>query len=371
MAPPGIVKTTEERPMTSSEWTATHPTPPIAQEIEGQPIKKTRKPVKDDDYECLTLQLNNTQLKDQKKNSVINYEQVPRIPKKEIRQCTQVEQGQATGGATPKEGLPTGAGTGEQESCPPVREQQMGRCTIQLIRMSEESPREADRVGQLWWFTPATEVAIRDLMLGEDVTQQQCRECGFRGMKMRVRIHFCKYLCECTLTETSRDAIYDHQVSKGRSESHGGADRKIYCIDEASYPAFCKAMAWDDPPVFGETKSIRAGCPRDIEAATASTRTPLDIRARLGKQNKRPSPEPEEERESQQYPLKYRILWTPSALLKKTKECRHALGAKLQAQMALVREAMCQGRGGTTEQQCQLHAELEVMRQAYDRLSRD
>ena len=69
--------------------------------------------------------------------------------------------------------------------------------------------------------------------------------------------------------------------------------------------------------------------------------------------------------------VRFRIPWTPEALLKKTKEYRQTLGIELAAQMTVVREALSQDRGGTPEQQCELHAELEVMRQAYDRLSRD
>ena len=57
-------------------------------------------------------------------------------------------------------------------------------------------------------------------------------------------------------------------------------------------------------------------------------------------------------------------------MIQKTKECRQALGAELLVQMTIVREALSQGRGGDPDQQCQLHAELEVMRQAYDRLRR-
>ena len=49
------------------------------------------------------------------------------------------------------------------------------------------------------------------------------------------------------LLKTSCDAIYDHQVSKGRTEELGGADRRIYCVDRESYPALCLAMAWEDP----------------------------------------------------------------------------------------------------------------------------
>ena len=41
----------------------------------------------------------------------------------------------------------------------------MGRCTIQLVGVpEEESPKEVDPVGQLWWVTPATKVAVRELM---------------------------------------------------------------------------------------------------------------------------------------------------------------------------------------------------------------
>ena len=84
-------------------------------------------------------------------------------------------------------------------------------------------------------MTPATEAAVRDLMVGEDVTQQQCKDCGFRRTKKRVKIHcmqhFCKYLCECMLIKSSRDAVYDHQVSKNRTEEHGGASKQIYSVD--------------------------------------------------------------------------------------------------------------------------------------------
>ena len=137
--------------------------------------------------------------------------------------------------------------------------------------------------------TPATEVAVKELMIGEDVTKQQCADCGFRDTKKRVRIHclqhFCKYLCQCELIKTSRDAIYDHQVSKGWSGDHGGAERRIYCVDEVSYPAFCEAMAWDNPPAFGEAKPTGTGRQKKVETATAPS-TKQHIRTQLGKRHK-------------------------------------------------------------------------------------
>ena len=56
--------------------------------------------------------------------------------------------------------------------------------TVQMIRLSENPPPpKPQKVEQLWWVTPATEAAVRNLMVGEDVTQQQCKDCGFREQK--------------------------------------------------------------------------------------------------------------------------------------------------------------------------------------------
>ena len=136
---------------------------------------------------------------------------------------------------------------------PLIRNQQMGLCSIQMIRLVDETvPPVVERPGQLYWTTPETDQAIRNLMEGPDVTRQRCSKCGFRGTKKRVPIHciqhFCKHFCECKLMKAFRDAIYYHQVSKYGEEEHGGPTRRIYCVDGKSYPAFCSAMGWEDPP---------------------------------------------------------------------------------------------------------------------------
>ena len=184
------------------------------------------------------------------------------IPLKEMPQ-----RGHATEDATLLEGLSAGAGTGEQGSNSAreeVREQSTGLCTVQMIRLVDNPPPpQANKVEQLWWVTPETEIKLKDLMEGDDVTQQRCTDCGFRGTKKRVKIHcmqhYCKYMCKCMLLKSSRDAIYDHQVSKSRTEEHGGADRRIYCVDRVSYPALCLAMNWEDHPPVGETRPNRRG----------------------------------------------------------------------------------------------------------------
>ena len=159
---------------------------------------------------------------------------------------------------------------------------------------------------------------------------------------------------------------------QGPDRGTWGADRIIYCVDRASYPALCLAMAWEDPPPFGETRPNRRGR-LDSQSTAPAKRS---IITRLGKQHARPPPSPEkpvEEPVSEPQPLSpsYRIPWTAEALLQKTHDCRHALGAGLKAHMTLVREALSQDRECTPEQEFKLHAELEIMRQAYDRLSRD
>ena len=75
-----------------------------------------------------------------------------RIAMKEIKQAEPVPQDRATGGTTHSEGLPTGAGTGGEgeENIPPIREQRMGRCMIQMIRVPEvEQQPSGDPVDRL------------------------------------------------------------------------------------------------------------------------------------------------------------------------------------------------------------------------------
>ena len=182
------------------------------------------------------------------------------IAKKELSATHLGGQHLATGDATPLEGLSTGAETGpvdssieKERAVPPIRNQQMGRCSVQRIRLIDEpTPPVIEKPGQLFWTTPETDQAVKDLMEEPDVTRQRCSECGFRGTKKRVHIHctqhFCRHFCECGLMKASRDAIYDHQVSKYGEKGHGGPTRQIYCVDRLSYPAFCSAMGWEDPP---------------------------------------------------------------------------------------------------------------------------
>ena len=292
----------------------------------------------------------------------------------------------ATGDATLLEGLSTGAETGpvdksveREKAVPPIRTQQMGRCSVQMIRLiNEPTPPAIEKPGQLFWTTPETDEAIKDLMEGPDVTRQRCSECGFRGTKKRVRIHctqhFCRHFCECGLMKASHDALYDHQVSKYGEKGHGGPTRQIYCVDWLSYPAFCSAMEWEDPPEFGEPRPTRKG---PADQATRNQHTSVspvkrNIMTRLGKQHRKDTPPVEEQPEA--IPAReasYRIPLTAAALLRRTREHRRVLGAASADQMEAVKRHFSREPTGDTDEECALYAEAELMQQAIVRLCRE
>ena len=60
--------------------------------------------------------------------------------------------------------------------------------------------------------TPETETKVKDLMEGDDVTQQWCTDCCFKGTKKRVKIrcmqHYCKYMCECMLVQKLNELFF-------------------------------------------------------------------------------------------------------------------------------------------------------------------
>ena len=315
------------------------------------------------------------------------------IAKKELSATHVSGQDLATGDATPLEGLSTGAETGPVDSSiekkravPPIRTQQMGRCSVQMIRLIDEpTPPVIEKPGQLFWTTPETDEAIKDLKKGPDVTKQRCSECGFRGTKKRVCIHgtqhFCRHFCECRFTKASRDAIYNHQVSKYGEKGHGGPTRQIYCVDRLSYPAFCSAMGWEDPPEFGEPRPTRKG-PADQATRNQHTSvTPVkrNIMTRLGKQHRKDTPPVEEQPEvihareaSYNIPLtSANIPLTSAALLRRTREHRRVMGAALADQMEAVKRHLSREPTGDKDEECAFHAEVELMRQAIARLCRE
>ena len=62
---------------------------------------------------------------------------------------------------------------------PPVRTQQMGLCSVQMVRLIDEpTPLVIKKPGQLFWTTPETDEAIKGLMEGPDVTKQSAVNAG-------------------------------------------------------------------------------------------------------------------------------------------------------------------------------------------------
>ena len=250
----------------------------------------------------------------------------------------------------------------------------MGLCSVQMVRLAEEDERPTkEKPGQLSWVTVETERAIRKMIAGPDVTRQWCSECGFQGTRKRVRIHcaqhFCKHFCECTFMKVSRDAVYDHQISKHGSNDHGGLSRRIYCVDGPSYPDFCAAMGWEDPPVFGEPCPTRRGPPDFCNKPASTPPVRKNIMTRLGKQHKREAT-PTEEKTAMAPTLTpgYKIPLTAEALLRQIRTRRLTMGAELRDQMARIKEKLSQESTESTDIEYELHAELELLRQAVLRL---
>ena len=174
--------------------------------------------------------------------------------------------------------------------------------------------------------------------------------------------------------KASRDAIYDHQVAKYGENGHGGPTRQIYCVDGPSYPAFCSAMGWEDPPEFGEPRPTRKR-PAGQATRNQHTTVPLvkgNIMTRLGKQHKRDNPPAEKQPETvPALAADYGISLTSTDLLRRTQEYRRAIGTELTNQMEAIKRHLSRETAGETDEECALHAEVELLRQALVRLCRE
>ena len=193
-------------------------------------------------------------------------------------------------------------------------------------------------------------------------------------MRIHCTQHFCRHFCECGLIKASRDAIYDHQVAKYGENGHGGPIRQIYCVDRLSYPAFCSAMGWEDPPEFGEPRPTRKG-PAGQATRNQHTAVPLvksNMMTRLGKQHRRDTPPVENQPET--VPARgaeFKIPLTSAALLRRTQEYRRAIGTELTNRMEMIKGHLSRQTTGDTDEESALHAEVELIRQALVRLCRE
>ena len=140
----------------------------------------------------------------------------------------------------------------------------MEGCFVRLVRVPEESADGGTAtVERTHWITEATRQAIKELIAGEGPLDCHCQRCDFQSTRKRVLIHcaqhFCRYYCACQFGRSSRDSVYDHQLSKHRTVEHGGPKGLIYCVDRELYPAFCEAMGWQDPADFSTHQPTKTG----------------------------------------------------------------------------------------------------------------
>ena len=133
-------------------------------------------------------------------------------------------------------------------------------------------------------------------------------------------------------------------------------------------------MDWEDPPEFGEPCPTRKG-PTGQATRNQHVPAPLvkgSIMTRLGKQHQRNTPSAEKQLEPAPAPgADYQIPLTSAALLRRTQEYRRNIGAELTNRMEAVKRHLCRETAGETDEECALHAEVELLRQALIRLCRE
>lgn len=86
----------------------------------------------------------------------------------------------------------------------------------------------------------------------------QCGECQFdtrnrRSLIKHVWQHFSRQYCSCGFNAVSRDMVLRHQRRyrlRTDAQQHGGDQGRIYKVDEVSYPAWCRAVGFQNPPLF-------------------------------------------------------------------------------------------------------------------------
>lgn len=141
----------------------------------------------------------------------------------------------------------------------PVKAPRKPELRIQLRKLTSPSPLRLvnkcrPSIALLRWVSPDTNQKV-ERAVKEENGSWSCTECGHHGSRRRIRIHvrqpFSMMLCPCQFQHSSRDSVYDHQVTNGRTIKHGGADGPVYVVDEAEYDRLIARMGWTNPPPFG------------------------------------------------------------------------------------------------------------------------
>jgi hypothetical protein len=114
------------------------------------------------------------------------------------------------------------------------------------------------------WVTANTMLKVKRA-IQKDGDKYTCRICQWTGSHRRTRIHtkqhFVRYACACGLLRVSRDAIYDHQISKWRNgeQGHGQRVGDIDEVDEYSFTEFSDRVEWTGVRAFPELPPTTTG----------------------------------------------------------------------------------------------------------------
>ena len=161
-------------------------------------------------------------------------------------------------------------------------------------------------------------------------------------------------------------------LSMGQTTMEDFPDASTAWMDHHILPSVLPWAGRIPPPVFGEPCPTRRGPPDFHNKPVFSPPARKNIMTRLGKQHKRETtPTKDRIATTPALALGYKIPLTTEALLRQTRTRRQAMGAELKDQMARIREKLSQESTETADEEYELHAELELIRQAVIRLCRE
>jgi hypothetical protein len=149
------------------------------------------------------------------------------------------------------------------------------------------------RAPHLTWVSAETMLQVKRALKqrGDDAYCNLCQWTGTpRRTKVHIKQHYVLYLCLCGLHKTSRDAVYDHQVTKSRQRAtgHGPVPGHIFEVDYDTYAEFRTQHSFG-PEVFPQLHPTQTGVTQTGRNKSAQPRK----QSTRGKQPRNPLPRDE------------------------------------------------------------------------------
>jgi hypothetical protein len=136
------------------------------------------------------------------------------------------------------------------------------------------------------WVTADTMLQVKRAVVAKG-DEFVCTICQWTGTYKRARIHtkqhFVRYACACGILRVSRDAVYDHQISKRREAGHGDVPGEITEVDELSFPDFVARPEWNGQLTYPQLPPTTTGATQRQKKATPYNRSAKSSRQNSSK----------------------------------------------------------------------------------------